>query len=232
MILYERRKGGFDRCSDSSRKAELDNFGSGDENEKKHGIFGSCFGENEVKIKTCIAGLCFLFLWTCVRIPARAGFYVGLQAGRSRQDVKAGKVSFVKDSSFLYGGQIGFRFLSLAVEGEYFRAGHDLISQDLSFPASSQEMDYSYLGVKGKWGIPLAVVYPYLLLGYGTCSVSLAEVGDDSTSSFSLGAGAEITLGKIGLFAELRYADFDLDIEAWDWDFGGLNIHLGLNFHF
>jgi opacity protein-like surface antigen len=62
--------------------------------------------------------------------------------------------------------------------------------------------------------------------------VSLDEIGKDSRTAFNIGAGAELSLGKIAVFAELRYTDFSLEIENQNWDFGGLDIHAGLNIHF
>jgi hypothetical protein len=93
-------------------------------------------------------------------------------------------------------------------------------------------MDYYYLGISGKLGIPLVIVFPYVTVGYGTYSVSLDDVGDGSSAAFNVGAGAEVKLGKIGLFAELRYTDFSLEIGSEGWDFGGLDIHAGINIHF
>jgi len=165
-------------------------------------------------------------------IPAQAGFYIGVRGGRSSQDVKAGEIKFDQDSAFLYGGQVGFKFLSFAVEGQFYRADHNLSTSDSRFLKPSQGMDYYYLGVNGKLGIPLVVVFPYITVGYGTYSVDLDDLGDDSKTAFNVGAGAEVNLGKIGLFAELRYTDFSLDIESEEWDFGGLDIHAGINIHF
>jgi len=69
-------------------------------------------------------------------------------------------------------------------------------------------------------------------VGYGTYSVDLKGLGKKSDAAFNVGAGAELTLGKIGIFGELRYTDFSVDIDNLKWDFGGLDIHFGLNIHF
>jgi opacity protein-like surface antigen len=182
--------------------------------------------------KRLIMALCYLFLFVIASIPAQAGFYIGVRGGRSSQDVQGGDIKFDQDSSFLYGGQVGFKLLSFAVEGQFYRAGHDLITADSRFTKASQILDYHYLGVSGKLGFPLVVVFPYITVGYGTYSVSLDEIGKDSRTAFNIGAGAELSLGKIAVFAELRYTDFSLEIENQNWDFGGLDIHAGLNIHF
>jgi opacity protein-like surface antigen len=149
----------------------------------------------------------------------------------SNQNVKAGEIQFDKDSAVLYGVQAGIKFLGLAVEGQFYRADHTLLAED--FPRDvEQEMDYYYLGVNGKLGLPLAIVYPYLTVGYGSYSVDLKGLGKKSDSAFNVGAGAELILGKLGVFGELRYSDFSVEFENLEWDFGGLDLHFGLNIHF
>lgn len=166
-------------------------------------------------------------------LPAWAGFYIGIQSGLSNQDVSVGKTHFEKDSAFLYGAQVGLRFLSLAIEGQFFRADHSLLSDDPQLVIyDGRGMDYYYLGVNAKIGLPLLIVYPYLTGGYGRYSASIEQIGKKSDLSFNIGIGAELTLGKIGLFAELKYIDFTVEISSLSWDFGGMNLHCGLNYHF
>jgi len=176
--------------------------------------------------------LCFFSIIALTCASAQAGFYIGARGGLSRQDVREAEIEFNQDSAFLYGGQIGFKLLSFAVEGVFYRAGHNLLTADSRFLKPSQNMDYYYLGVNGKLGIPLVIVFPYITVGYGTYAVNLDDIGDDSKTAFNVGAGAELTLGKIGLFAELRYTDFSLEIGSQEWDFGGLDIQAGINIHF
>jgi len=185
-----------------------------------------------VKKRGLRISLCLFSLFALAYAPGQAGFYIGARGGLSRQNVRAGEIKFDQDSSFLYGGQVGFRLLSLAVEGEFYRAGHNLVTTDALFLKPSQGMDYYYLGVNGKLGIPLVIVFPYVTVGYGVYSVKLDGFGDDSKRALNVGAGAEVKLGKIGLFGELRYTDFSLEIQSQDWDFGGLDIHAGINIHF
>lgn len=162
--------------------------------------------------------------------PSWAQFYVGLRGGLSNQNVKAGDIEFDRDSAFLYGGQIGFKLLSFAVQGEFYRADHNLLSGGDTM--DNPELDYYYLGVNGKLGIPLVVIYPYITGGYGRYSVKLTDIARTSKGGFNIGAGAELTLGRVGIFAELRYNDFKMDLDNQSWDFGGLDLHAGLNIYF
>jgi len=158
---------------------------------------------------------------------------LGIQSGLSSQDASLGKIHFDKDSAFLYGAQVGLRFLSFAVEGQFYRADHTLLSDDPELDVyDGRGMDYYYFGVSAKIGFPLLMVYPYLTAGYGRYSASVDQLGNSADRSFNVGVGAELTLGKLGFFAELRYVDFAVDISSLRWDFGGLNFHCGLNYHF
>ncbi len=161
------------------------------------------------------------------------GFYLGLQAGLSNENPSVDKIKFDRNSAFLYGGQVGFRIHSLAIEGRFFRADHELLSPDPRLDNyDGLGLNYYYLGANAKLGIPLAIIYPYLTVGYGLYAAKVEDIGDESTASFSVGGGVELTLGKVGLFAELLYIDFSVDLTGKSWDFGGMNVHAGLNFHF
>jgi hypothetical protein len=174
-----------------------------------------------------------VFALSIVPLFGQNGFYLGLQAGLSNENPSVDKIKFDRDSAFLYGGQFGFRLSSLAIEGRFFRSDHDLLSPDPRLDDyDGLGLDYYYIGVNAKLGIPLAIVYPYLTVGYGLYAAKIEDVGDESTSSFCLGGGAELTLGKVGVFAELLYIDFSVDLTGKSWDFGGMNVHAGLNFHF
>jgi opacity protein-like surface antigen len=177
-----------------------------------------------------LTALCLVLL-AVAAVPGRAQFYIGVQAGLSSEDVKVGEVKFDRDSAFLYGAQVGVRLSSFTIEGQFYRAEHDLLTSDDS-PDMSQQLDYYFLGVNGKLGIPLAIVYPYITVGVGTYQANFKDIGKKSDLSYSVGAGAEVSLGKIGLFGELRYIDFKVELDNQSWDMGGLNAHVGLNFHF
>jgi len=181
--------------------------------------------------------LCGLIILAAAVVPARAGFYIGLQGGLSNQNASLkeppSELKFDKDSSFLYGAQVGLRVLSFAVEGQFYRADHNLLSDNPGLtPYDGRGMAYYYLGFNAKIGLPLPLLFPYLAVGYGIYSADIKDIGSSTDKSFSFGAGAELSLGKIGLFAELRYIDFAADISSLSWDFGGLNFHCGLNYRF
>lgn len=178
------------------------------------------------------SAVCGLLFAAVAAAPAQAQFYLGVRGGVSSQNAQMDEIKFDKNSAFLYGAQVGLKFLGLAVEGQFYRADHNLLGENPAMIEVEQEMSYYYLGVSGKLGISLAIVYPYVTVGYGTYSVDLKNLGKKSDAAFNAGAGIELTLGKIGIFGELRYTDFDLDVDAMDWDFGGVDLHFGLNFHF
>jgi len=178
------------------------------------------------------SAFCGVLFLAFLSAPARAQFYLGIRGGLSNQNARADQLKFDKNSAFLYGAQVGIKFLGLAVEGQFYRADHNLLAETEAMVKVEQEMDYYYLGISGKLGIPLAIVYPYVTVGYGTYSVDLKGLGKKSDRAFNVGAGAEVTLGKVGIFGELRYTDFGLDIKDIAWDFGGVDLHFGLNIHF
>jgi len=184
-----------------------------------------------MRMNTSRTIVCLVLLAAAVSIPAQAQFYLGVRGGLSNQNAKAGELKFDRNSAVLYGAQAGIKFLGLAVEGQFYRANHNLLAEDLPQDVE-QEMDYYYLGVNGKLGISLAIVYPYITVGYGTYSVDLKGLGKKSAGAFNVGAGAELMLGKLGIFGELKYTDFSVEIENLDWDFGGLDLHFGLNIRF
>jgi hypothetical protein len=185
-----------------------------------------------MKRHACFCGVCGVLILIFGSLPASAQFYLGVRGGLSNQNVNAGEWSFDKNSTFLYGAQVGIKFLGLAVEGQFYRADHNLLGESPAMTEVDQEMDYYYLGVNGKLGISLAVVYPYVTVGYGRYSVDLKGLGENSDNAFNIGAGAEIALGKVGIFGEIRYSDFDVEIEDLAWDFGGVDLHFGLNIRF
>jgi hypothetical protein len=177
--------------------------------------------------------LCTVLLLVIAYAPAQAGFYIGLRGGLSNQNVTGGSIKFNQDSAFLYGAQVGVKFLSFSLEGEFYQANHNLSSETPTvYLGLSGDMSYYYLGVNGKLGLPLSVIYPYLTVGLGSYTADLKDLGKKSDMSFNVGAGAELYIGKVGIFAELRYTDFSMDFDNHKWDFGGLDVHAGLNIHF
>lgn len=188
-----------------------------------------------MKRKMWTVVLAAAFMLAVGAAPARAGFYIGVRGGLSNQNASQtsgfGKIEFDKNSAFLYGAQVGFKFSALAVEGEFYRADHNLMASGTSLSSSGVDMNYYYLGINGKLGIPLVIVYPYITVGYGRYSTDLKGIGKSSDSRINVGAGAELSLGKVSIFAEARYTDFGSDLGNLSWDFGGVDVHFGLNIH-
>lgn len=179
------------------------------------------------------ASVSFLLFLGFFSLPAYAEFYIGVQGGLSYEKPSLGKIEFNKDSSFLYGAQIGLRFLFLGIEGQYYRANHSLKSDDILLADfNGRGLDYAFLGINVKIGAPLLIIYPYLSVAYGSYSAKIEDFGDNSERGYNVGAGVELTLGKISLFAEGKYIDFGLDVKERKFDFGGFNLHFGLNFNF
>lgn len=175
--------------------------------------------------------VCSALFLVFASVPAGAQFYFGGRGGLSNQNVQSGQIKFDKNSAFLYGAQVGIKFLGLAVEGQFYRADHNLLAENDTPGEIEQKMDYSYLGISGKLGIPLVIVFPYITVGYGNYSVNLEGIDNKTDRAFNAGAGVEITLGKVGIFGELRYSDFKLEIDNMTWDLGGWDLHFGLNIH-
>ena len=81
--------------------------------------------------------VCLGLLAAAVSIPAQAQFYLGVRGGLSNQNAKAGELKFDKDSAVLYVAQVGIKFLGLAVEGQFYRADHNLLAED--FPQDVEQ---------------------------------------------------------------------------------------------
>jgi opacity protein-like surface antigen len=72
----------------------------------------------------------------------------------------------------------------------------------------------TYWGINGKLFLPIPIVQPYVMGGYGTYSVNIDTIGKDSNRGYNLGIGVEVKLGKLGIFAEGRYHKVKVDIEG------------------
>jgi hypothetical protein len=181
--------------------------------------------------------ICVLSLFLLVAFfpsEARGQFYLGFQVGNSSEKPSVEGLKMPGDSGFLYGFQGGLRIFFLALEGTYYRSNHTLVPPE-GCPGDCEglhDMGYHFLGARVKAGIPLLIVYPYAVVGYGKYSANIGGFGDNSDWGYNVGAGVEVTLGKIGLFGEGRYEDFSVDIAGLDFDFGGWNLAFGLNLHF
>lgn len=184
--------------------------------------------------------LCAFLLLGIFHLDAQAGFYLGFQVGNSYEKPKIDGIKISEDTGFLWGVQGGLRLLMFSLEGTYYRSNHSLVPPE-GCPTGcteARDLGYSFLGGNIKLGIPLIVVYPYLTFGYGIYSADIKGLGDGTDWSYNIGAGLEVRLGRIGLFAEGRYEDFNISIESLDieeildFDFGGFNLVFGFNYHF
>jgi opacity protein-like surface antigen len=187
-------------------------------------------------MKRMIAGLALVATLGLAAPDARAGIvYLGLQGGVSRQKASLSGLSFDADSSFLYGARAGVKVLSLAIELEYFQAAHNLFTSGIAVPAwNDRHVDYNHLGVNVRWTIlPLPVVHPYLVAGYGSYTADVKDIGKDSNGGFNIGAGVELMLGKsVSLLAEGRYHHVKLNVDAETLKLGNFTLAGGLNFYF
>src|SRR4030043_899083 len=95
--------------------------------------------------------ICGFLLMAFASVPANAQFYLGVRGGLSNQNAKKGELKFDRNSAFLYGAQAGIKFLGLAVEGQFYRADHNLLAETLPEDVG-QDMDYYYFGVTGQGG--------------------------------------------------------------------------------
>jgi hypothetical protein len=177
-----------------------------------------------------VVGLTAAFLLSGGNAIASPGFYIGLEAGSSAPNfsLKNPQVNFEGTTSFLYGAKVGLKFLMFAVEGNVLTASHNIISTEQAFPWEGNGVGFTYWGINGKLFIPLLIVHPYIMGGYGTYSIDINDISKDSNKGYNLGVGLEVKLGKLGVFAEGRYhkvtvtIDRDLDMSNYTLTFGVL----------
>jgi len=162
------------------------------------------------------------------------GFYIGPQLGRSQQRPSLTDIEFDSDTTWLYGARAGVRILMFALEINYFQAAHNLTVKELfTFDWDGREIDYNYLGLNLKYYLPLLMLQPYLTVGYGYYTASIAGIDEDTKRGFNLGAGLELRLGKkFSLLAEGKYHHVKLDIDARELKLGDFTIAGGFNVYF
>ncbi len=187
-------------------------------------------------MKRTIAGLVLIATLGLAAPDARAGIvYLGLEGGVSRQKASFSGIKFDTDTSFLFGARAGVKVLSLAIELEYFQAAHNLFTSGIGVPAwNDRHVDYNHLGVNVRWTIlPLPVIHPYLMAGYGSYTADVQDLGKDSNGGFNVGAGVELMLGKsFSLLAEGRYHHVKVNIDDETLKLGNFTLAGGLNFYF
>ena len=153
---------------------------------------------------------------------ASPGFYIGVEAGTSTPKFTLTGVSgidFKGNRSLLYGAKVGFKFLFMAIEGNVLTGSHDIPRRPgpvmpPEYILEGKTVGVTYWGINGKLFLPIPIVQPYVMGGYGTYSVNIDTIGKDSNRGYNLGIGVEVKLGKLGLFAEGRYHKVKVDIEG------------------
>jgi hypothetical protein len=171
---------------------------------------------------------------TCLQSQAASGFYIGPYLGFSSQKPTLTGVEFDRDTTFLYGARIGFKFLMLSIEANYFKAVHNLMLKEFAtFAWGGQEVDYQYLGLNAKIFFPILFLHPYLTGGYGIYTADISTIGKDSDKGFNFGLGLEIHIGKkFSLLAEGKYHNVGVDIQTRKLKLGDFTLAGGFNIYF
>ncbi len=161
-------------------------------------------------------------------------FYLGADGGVSSQKLFLEDVKFDSDTSFVYGLRLGFNFLFLAVEGQYFQVSHNMMITD--FPEigwGDRSVNYNYLGLNGKFYLPIPIVRPYFLLGYGYYTTKVKDIGKDSVTDVNFGIGVEFKLGQtFGILGEGKYHSGLFGIDKSELAVKNYTLTGGLNFYF
>jgi len=161
-------------------------------------------------------------------------FYLGLDGGVSSQNLSLEEMDFDKDTSFVYGLRLGFNFLFLAVEGQYFQVSHNMTISDLpDIGWGDRSVNYNYLGLNGKLFLPIPIVRPYFILGFGYYTTKVKDVGEDSVTDVNFGIGVELKLGEtFGILGEGKYHSGIFGIDESDLEVKNYTLTGGLNFYF
>jgi len=181
-----------------------------------------------------LAGTLFLFV---PRAFGQVGVYAGVFGGYSSQKPSLPDASaiFNTNTTFCYGLRVGIRILMIGIEGTYLQAAHNIDWDHGLLPDwNGKELDYNYIGVNLKYIFSLAVLHPYLTVGYGYYTADIMKIDKASDGGYNFGAGLEVTLGKrIGLVVEGKYnrATMDLNILHLSLGLGDFTLTGGLNIY-
>ncbi|MCP2520380.1 porin family protein [Candidatus Aminicenantes bacterium AC-335-B20] len=172
----------------------------------------------------------FVFL---ISTPAWSNIiYLGVQSGISLQKPSFSDIEFNTDTTFLMGLNGGFRLGGFGFELNYFQAAHNLEPVDiLTFDWGKRELDFSYLGGYFKIGIPFPLIFPYATIGYGYYTANLEGIDKEKKGGLSIGAGVEISFGKLGIKGEGKYHKVGINFEERKFDFKNFTFIVGLNFY-
>ncbi len=160
--------------------------------------------------------------------------YLGAYAGMSSQTPQFQNIQFTTDTTFVYGVRFGVRLLTFALEATYFQAAHNiLVGGGSLIDWNNKVNDYSYIGADAKLFFPLLFLQPYITAGYGYYTADIQTIDKAHNGGFNFGAGLEIKLGsKIGLSAEGRWHNVNIDIAQISLSLGDFTLCGGFNFYF
>lgn len=186
-------------------------------------------------MKRCliIAVAVVLLAVTAGQSYALVGVYVGGFGGVSNQKLSFENVNFDTNTTFLYGLRFGVQLAFLALELNYYRAGHNVAMADFFlFNWDGMENDTSFLGANLRVMFPLTVFRPFLALGYGYYTADVKNIDKDTEGGFNIGAGLEIKLGKLSVIGEGKYNRVTLKLSDLDVGLRHFTFSAGLNFYF
>jgi len=185
-------------------------------------------------MKRILPAVLVLLLIPAVGAYAQIGVYVGGLAGYSAQKPNFEDIQFTTDTTFLYGVRGGIRFMMLALEVSWFRAMHNIALADfVAINWDGKINDYSYIGLNLRYVFSLAILHPYLTVGYGYYTADIEDIDKDREGGINVGAGLEISLGKrLSILAEGKYHHVTVDIQKINLGLGNFTICGGINFYF
>lgn len=164
---------------------------------------------------------------------ALVGFYAGGFGGVSTQKFSFQDVGFDTNTTFLYGLRFGLQAAMVAVELNYYRAGHNVEMEDFFlFDWDGLENDLSYIGANLRLMFPTLVFRPFLALGYGFYTADLRNIDKDSEGGLNFGAGLEIKLGRLAIIGEGKFNKVTLDLDELSVGMSHFSFTAGLNFYF
>lgn len=161
-------------------------------------------------------------------------FYLGLDGGVSSQKLSLEDVKFDSDTSFVYGVRLGVNVLFLGIEGQYFQVSHNMtLSEFPDINWGERKVNYNYLGLNGKLFLPIPIVRPYFVLGYGYYTTNVKDIGKDSVTDVNFGIGVEFRLGQtFGIQGEGKYHSGIFGIDEDELAVKNYTLTGGLSFHF
>ncbi|MBN2200010.1 MAG: porin family protein [Candidatus Aminicenantes bacterium] len=186
--------------------------------------------------KLFIPAVLLVFMFSVPQAFGQLGIYGGPFGGFSFQHPQLPDVDFEADGAFVYGAKLGLRILMFGIEGQYFRAVHDISLKELALlDWDGQTVDYSYYGLNLKIYFPLLILHPYVTAGFGYYTADISEIGDDGKAGYNFGGGVELKLGKkMSLGAEGKWHQVTLDVDIFhpNLSVGDFTLTAGLNVHF